>query len=632
MNQPKPSIEVSSSGLWGPVPEKITSPRCVMLLETTAEQVQIKKLDVRVDVHLSMAFVELECVFQVSTRVPVTKDRKDLCFVFELPTQHHASVTNATIFLQNKEVVEALVVEDTPGLSGYRNREGRGMSVAMQLYRERSGRSIGKFDPELFAIPFHGAKPGEEIKVVVKYLQNMEFYNKEFFLSVPLRFPSDFFTREFQDNITLTYRISRLTDDAAGQTLGGSRSHALEQVRFEQPSAVNPVLLYKRQEGAGWSNSNLLLYYSISAPNTVLTSALCRKSLRDARAKKSAPDEGVLSVFLAPPREHTLGLQPKDVVFILDRSGSMGFANVMQDANEALIQGLSELNPQDRFAICAFDDTQLWFAGALPKPSEAEFRNFMARLTRKDVQQQEESQAVGDQPLTRLQTPDDMSALTNGAPNVQEIARERNPLLSASERNITRAKEWVRTIKPGGLTDIKTPLMQATYALHSFRTRDEIRTGIASDRVAMAFIITDGAVENERDICRFGQEIAGTTRLFTFGIGADCNAYFLRKLSSIGRGYTDVALVKENTKQQMSKLISHAQLPVLTDISLDLKCSTLTSCTWTPARTPDLFYDAPVMISLKYEGEIPDGTQLVISGKLSQGKDGLKYRRKQETL
>lgn len=615
-----PKIEVASSELWGPVPEKITSPRCVMLLETSAQPVPIKKLDIRVDVHLSMAFVELECVFQVAKGTVPSKDRRGLCFVFELPTEHHASVTNAAIFLQSKEVVEALVVEDTPGLSGYRNREGRGMSVAMQLYRDRSGRVIGKFDPELFAIPFHGAKPGEEIKVVVKYLQNMEFYNKEFFLSIPLKFDPQFFTSEFQQQISLEYRISRVTDTATvGQTVGGSRSHELRQVNFEQPSVINPVLLYSRQENAKWPNKRLLLFYSVSAPNTILTSALCRKSLRDAKAKKGAPAEGVLSVFIAPPREQSLGLQPKDVVFILDRSGSMGFADVMDDANEALIQGLSELNPKDRFAICAFDDTQLWFAGALPKPSETEFNNFMARLTHNDAEQREESQVTTNQSLTRLQTPEDVSALTNGAPNVQEIARERNPLLMASEKNIARAKDWVKTIKPGGLTDIKTPLMQATYALHSFRTRDEIKTGISSDRVAMAFIITDGAVENERDICKFGQQIAGTTRLFTFGIGADCNAYFLRKLASIGRGYTDVALVRGNTKHQMSRLISHAQLPVLTDISLQLKCNTLTSCTWTPARTPDLFYDAPVMISLKYKGEIPDGTKLVISGKLSQG-------------
>ena len=616
-----PRVAAASSDLWGPVPEKITSPRCVLLMETSASQVPMKRLDVRVDVHLSMAFVEMDCVFQVFDQAVVGKDKKDLSFVFELPTQHHASVTSATIFLKNKEVVEALVVEDTPGLSGYRNREGRGMSVAMQLYRERSGRSIGKFDPELFAIPFHGAKAGEEIKVVVKYMQNMEFYNKEFFLSVPLKFNENCFSPELQANISLEYRISRVTDTAAsGQTLGGSRSHEVEQQIVEQPSVVNPVLLYKRKADAKWANKNLLLFYSISAPNAILTSALCRKSLRDPRAKKSAPNEGVLSVFIAPPREQSLGLQPKDVVFILDRSGSMGFANVMDDANEALIQGLSELNPQDRFAICAFDDTQLWFAGALPKPSETAFRNFMARLTQNEAEQREESQAGGNQPTSRLQTPDDVTAITNGAPNVQEIARERNPLLSASERNISRAKEWVRTIKPGGLTDIKTPLMQATYALHSFRTQEQLRTGISSDRVAMAFIITDGAVENERDICKFGQQIAGTTRLFTFGIGADCNAYFLRKLASIGRGYTDVALVRDNTKYQMSRLISHAQLPVLTDIGLDLKCSSLSSYTWTPARTPDLFYDAPVMISLKYVGDLPDGTELVISGKLSQGK------------
>jgi hypothetical protein len=57
-------------------------------------------------------------------------------------------------------------------------------------------------------------------------------------------------------------------------------------------------------------------------------------------------------------------------------------------------------------------------------------------------------------------------------------------------------------------------------------------------------------------------------RLFTFGIGHDCNAYFLRKLASLGRGYTDVALKSFSLRQQMCNLIDHAQLPVLTNLTM----------------------------------------------------------------
>lgn len=609
----------ASSGLWkksksGAV---VSGPRCILLHQDAAHEVPMDALNIEVDVHLAVAFVQLECVFKVNQIVPAVSKSEKLSFVFELPTQHDTSVTSTVIFLANNQIVEAIVVEDTPGLLGYRNREGAGMAQAMRLYRERSGRKVGMFDPELFAIPFHGATVGEEIKVVVKYMQNMEFQKGEFTITLPLRLKPEFFDSSvtIDKRINLEYRVSCAISDGSVVD-AGSRSHHLLQIYKEQHSSSNKVALYNRDMAKPWKNANLELHYSTSALKDIVASALYRKSLRDPKAKKGSPDEGVMSVFLAPPREvESLTAQPKDVVFVLDRSGSMGFADVMDDAKQALIQGLSELNSNDRFAICAFDDKQLWFAGALPEPDEATFSSFMARLQGSEAGNKSgvEESVTG---TTRLQRPEDVE-LSISSPEVQEISRERNPLISASTKNLEKAKVWVSSITPGGLTDIMTPLRQATYALHSHRTRQQMKHGISTDRVSMVFLVTDGAVQNERDICRFGQMIAGTTRIFTFGIGQDCNAYFLRKLASIGRGYTDVALVKNSTKSQITRLISHAQLPILTDVSLSIDSKGLVSHTWTPASTPDLFYNSPIMISMKYKGELAEGSVLTISGTLS---------------
>ncbi|HVE38976.1 MAG TPA: VIT domain-containing protein [Planctomycetota bacterium] len=78
---------------------------------------------------------------------------------------------------------------------------------------------------------------------------------------------------------------------------------------------------------------------------------------------------GMLSI-LPPKREGFLGLA-RDVVFILDRSGSMSGVK-MSSAARACSLLLATLGPRDRFAITAFDDSTEWFSnGAFVKADEA---------------------------------------------------------------------------------------------------------------------------------------------------------------------------------------------------------------------------------------------------------------------
>ena len=69
---------------------------------------------------------------------------------------------------------------------------------------------------------------------------------------------------------------------------------------------------------------------------------------------------GMLSI-LPPKRDGFLGLA-RDVVFILDRSGSMSGVK-MTSAARACSLLLATLGPRDRFAITAFDNTTEWFSG-----------------------------------------------------------------------------------------------------------------------------------------------------------------------------------------------------------------------------------------------------------------------------
>jgi Ca-activated chloride channel family protein len=78
---------------------------------------------------------------------------------------------------------------------------------------------------------------------------------------------------------------------------------------------------------------------------------------------------GMLSI-LPPRREGFLGLA-RDVVFVLDRSGSMSGVK-MSSAARACSLLLATLGPRDRFAITAFDNSTEWFSnGAFVAADEA---------------------------------------------------------------------------------------------------------------------------------------------------------------------------------------------------------------------------------------------------------------------
>ena len=68
-------------------------------------------------------------------------------------------------------------------------------------------------------------------------------------------------------------------------------------------------------------------------------------------------EDGTFLLTLSPKvEEAAAAAAPKDVVFVVDRSGSMQEGGKIDQAKKALQYCVSRLNPQDRFAVVAYDD------------------------------------------------------------------------------------------------------------------------------------------------------------------------------------------------------------------------------------------------------------------------------------
>ncbi|KAF8026904.1 hypothetical protein BT93_F3408 [Corymbia citriodora subsp. variegata] len=134
----------------------------------------------------------------------------------------------------------------------------------------------------------------------------------------------------------------------------------------------------------------------------------------------------------------------------------------------------------------------------------------------------------------------------------------------ATPEAISNATQWIHAnFTANGGTDILLPLEQAMKLL--------VET---TGSIPFIFLVTDGAVENEQEICNKVKDHCSSglpicPRICTFGIGAYCNNYFLQLLSQIGRGHHDGAYDAELVELRMLRWLANALSIMMADITVD---------------------------------------------------------------
>ncbi|KAK3022151.1 hypothetical protein RJ639_045290 [Escallonia herrerae] len=179
----------------------------------------------------------------------------------------------------------------------------------------------------------------------------------------------------------------------------------------------------------------------------------------------------------------------------------------------------------------------------------------------------------------------------------------------ATEEAIEKATRWITiSLIPSGNTNILLPLNQAMDMV-----------GKAGDLIPLIFLITDGTVEDEREICNFvkGRLNNGglsCPRICTFGIGSYCNHYFLQMLAQIGRGYYAATYDVESINSRMGRLFRNASSVILANITIGA-FKHLDSLELYPSHLPDLSSESPLILSGRFHGTFPDS--FIASGTLA---------------
>jgi Ca-activated chloride channel family protein len=434
---------------------------------------------------------------------------------------------------------------------------------AQSMFRRASeeGRRAGLLEqqrPNLFTTRVSNIGPGERVTVRLEYVQAVQYREGEF----SLRFPMTI-TARYVPGSPLPKGKGQLEINPEGWGVSTDEVPDARAITpFQHPAAgtarrpVNPVSVTADIDvglplaSVGADHHDLRVVsreeqrYQLALTGTTFMDRdlllrwrpVASAEPQLALFSETSGSHQYLMLMLVPPgRSAPLGLD-REVVFVLDTSGSMGGEPIRQ-ARRSLVAALSELAPQDRFNIIAF--------------------NSSAR---------------------RL--------FTESVP--------------ADRHHLAQAAEFIRHLDPGGGTEMMPALELA------LSPADE--TPVGAGRLRQVVFITDGAVGNEMALFEHIQRRLGNSRLFTVGIGAAPNSWFMRKAAAFGRGqFTYVADAAE-TGERMAELFKAMNQPRVTDISVRWPIAVQSQ----PAQVPDLYQGEPLVVVARSE-VIPSGT-VTVSG------------------
>lgn len=503
----------------------------LLLVDVAAQRVQLPLAGV--DISAKIADRVAQVTVKETFRNPHTEH---LEAVYIFPLAPAAAISSFEMRVKDR-VIQGKVQERSQARAEYQQAVTEGKRAAL-LEQERD---------DVFTVQVGNLPPGEEITVVITYSEKLPFFeNGTTEVRLPLVVAPRYIPGVEVDRDSVGVGTSLDTD----QVPDASRITPPRLAEgFDPKVALNiEVELLPSDDASGLSISDLacsqhVVKTSLSSSGVkislaredellnrdfVLRWTLCQKGVKTnlisfIDESDSGLRYGMLSI-LPPRREGFLGV-PRDVIFVVDRSGSMGGIKMTSAARACSIL-LNSLGPRDRYAIVAFDSVNEWM-----------------------------------QPT--------------GQPQGQYF-------VNADEDGVEQGEKFLRGIDARGGTEIYSALEQSLDLVA--RTRND-----ADERIPVIAVLTDGEIGNESMVLKNIQQTIGDCRIFTVGIDTAVNAGFLTRLASIGGGTCSFVQPGSQLESALSTVAREIGAPLVTDLEfIDDGCG-IDGDSIAPSRIPDLF-------------------------------------------
>ena len=307
----------------------------------------LRRSDVRAEIAGSLARVTLTQEYQ-NTAV----DRIEAVYTFPMP--HTAAVDSMTMTI-GPRVIRGKVLERNEARAIYDAARDSGKQAAL-LDQER---------PNLFTQRVAGIGPGDTVRITITWNQHVPYEAGTYEWTLPTvvgpRYKSPVKGTYVEKSARAGHDVSIEVRLDAGLPIEwvGSATH---DVTIDRPRASSALI--KLRNGTTIPNKDFILRYDIAG-----------KRIGDSVLAHKMGDTGYFSLVLQPPESFTTrDLTPKELVFVLDTSGSMrGFP--IEKAKEAMTMAIAAMNSFDTFNVITFSgDTHILF----PQPVPATAQNIAA--------------------------------------------------------------------------------------------------------------------------------------------------------------------------------------------------------------------------------------------------------------
>jgi Ca-activated chloride channel family protein len=295
--------------------------------------------------------------------------------VYTFPLPQNAAVDDMTMVVGDR-TVRGKILRREEAQAVYEAAKSNGQ-VAGLLDQER---------PNIFTQSVANILPGEQVKITISYVETLKYEDGAYEFVFPMVVAPRYIPKATGD--TDSPRVpdaSRLNPKVAPAGMRSGHDISLDisldaglivdslnstthVVDIERPDVHSAHV--RLRDGATIPNKDFILRYDVAG-----------KSIQDALLTHRSAKGGFFTMILQPPESVAVkDVTPKELVFVLDTSGSMeGFP--IEKAKETMKLALDGLYPSDTFNIITFaGDTEILFPAPVPA-TKANLRKAQAFLT-----------------------------------------------------------------------------------------------------------------------------------------------------------------------------------------------------------------------------------------------------------
>lgn len=535
--------------------QPLTAAQRSALTQVYTEPGELPQLEVAIDgnklpLPLEHTHVHAELTGHIG-RVEVTQTYQnpftypiEAVYVFPLP--ENSAVDDMKIVI-GKRVIRAEIKKRDDARRTYEDARRRGHTAAL-LEQER---------PNIFTQSIANIAPGEDIDVVIRYVQTLTYDSGSYEFVFPMVVGPRFIPgKNLGGNTGLGYSpdtdvvadASRISPSVLGAGMRSGHDISLELAaeagmpigqwdvpthQVKRSETKDGSLILALAENDSIANRDFVLKYRVDGHEpqaTVLT-------------HREGGPEGYFSMIVQPPTMDIDDLVgQREMIFVVDVSGSMSGVPLAM-CQDAMEQALRNLRPVDTFNVITFAGrTGELFAA--PRP--------------------------------------------------------------ANDTNTKAALEFISGMRAGGGTQMHLGVQAA------------LQPPIAEGRHRYVFFMTDGYIGNEAQIFQGARDLVQKlarqgqrARVFSFGVGSSVNRHLLDGIATAGNGQTIVATTREDPAEAVNSFFRIVDRPVITDIEVDW--GELAASDVYPKYIPDLFATRPLVLTGRFRGR--GTTTVLLKGK-----------------